>query len=300
MIVKENFNLLKGMPNVLNLPSKQIQKYSIENGPKKITVLLEMLQEKIQHYTKDKVMSYVTDPNFRKNIHVVNYSDYILPISYNKPTNSIVLNLAAFGVDDIYPTNPDPRNIYACMVYGITFSELVKGKERLPTSYYEVISGYLSSVFVRVFGKEYGLLGSYSTEISKLRFIIACYVGVAFFGFEPQSAYRKAASFSPVNYKEIIDKLDTYNFSNIEDFIKCLSELRIMPGLSKYGFTAKILKMLSLNFIPGLEDVSRFVSIITTSDIRSSNMVPTFIYRYNEDDYNSILNISRAIFKRKK
>jgi len=57
--------------------------------------------------------------------------------------------------------------------------------------------------------------------------------------------------------------------------------------------------MLGLNFMPAMEDMSRFISILTTSDVRGSNIVPAWISKYNERAYQNILEISKNIFKRR-
>ena len=299
MIIKEKFSLLKDTPNILNMPAAAIKKISVDNGPRKISSILEMMQSKMSHYTKNKVIQTVFDPDIlKKQLHVIVLPTYNIPISYNKPTKGLVINLHALGTDDIYPTNPDPNNIYACMVYAICFRELVSGDKKLSPQFYQVFSSYLTSIFVRVFGKDYGLLGTFSSEISKLTFLTACYILNSFFGIEGVEMFKKAGEFSPAfKYKDFMDVLQKYNFYNITDFILALSELKVMPGINKYIFTSKLFRFLGINFIPALEDCARFISVITTSNIKSSNIVPTFIYTYNEEEYSKILTISKTIFK---
>ena len=121
----------------------------------------------------------------------------------------------------------------------------------------------------------------------------------SFFGMTGLKAWRRASAASSYSYKDIEDKLKRYDFTTINDFITSLSETGVMPNINRHLFASKILQMLGLNFMPAMEDLSRFISILTTSDIRGSNIVPTWISKYNERAYQSILEISKSIFKRR-
>ena len=158
-MIKEKFTLLKDVPNILKLSSANIKSLSVDNGPRKIFVPLQMMSTRIDHFTKENVFSLISNIEKRRALAVVNILDYNLHVSYNLPSKQMIINLTPFGVDDIYPTNPDPKNLYACLVYAICFKSIVTGKFVVPESYFSVITNYLLSVFVNLFGKEYGLFG---------------------------------------------------------------------------------------------------------------------------------------------
>ena len=299
MVIKQEFELLKDIPNLLELSPQKLKPLKLELGAKKVSVVLKLMESKIDHFTKKKIFEYVLDIEKRKVLEVVNMPDYGLHISYNNPTKQIIINLSPFNTNDIYPNNPDPKNIYAAMVYGLCFYNLVNNKINVPEKYFPVISGFLTSMFVQIFGRDYGLLGAYSTEIPKLKLLISSYVLISFFGEEPEKSFKKAAVASGINLKDIYDEIEkgNYNFNSIIDFIRALSELKVMSGLNKYVFTSKIYKMLGPSFLPALEDFSRFIAIITTSSINGSSLVPTFINRYNREEYLKILEISKIVFK---
>ena len=295
MIIKDKFELLKNVPNVLNMSKSEIKSVEIEKGPRKIFATLELVKKRITHFTKNEVFNLISDIKEREKIHVVNLKDYILPVSYNKPTDGIVINLSYFNTDDV--SRVSPRNIYACVVYGITLRSLLTKKSKLiKNSYYSIIVGYLTSVLVRIFAKEYGLLGLYSDRITKLKFLISCYVVASFFGIKGDNIYKLSSTVSLYGYKDIVKDLRKYNFSSMNDFIKSLSNLNVMPGMEKYKFTSKLLKMLGINFLAAFEDVTRFVSVLTTSNISGSNVTSTFLFRYNEYEFSKILLISKSIF----
>ena len=299
MIVKPKFDLLKGIDNTLNLSSSEINKISVDNGPRKVFVVLELMKSRISHYTKDKVFYKISNLNERKYLNVINLDTYPLPVSYNKPTKSIVINLSPFGIDDVQTTKPGVFNLYALMVYSIVFSDLVSGKTKVTENYSSVIASFLNSVMIRLFGKQYGLLGSFATQLPKLKFLTNVYVLDSFFGIKGLEAYKKSSSVSGYDYREIEERLNRYDFSSIDIFIKALSDFGVMPDINRHIFASKILRFFGINVMPAFEDCSRFIATIATSDIKGSNVISTYISKYNERDFGKILEISKVIFKRK-
>jgi hypothetical protein len=301
MIIKEKFDLLKGVDNIINLPASKIRSMEIENGPRKIFVVLELMKNRISHYTKDSIFSLISGLEVRKKIHVVNMPSYSLPITYNKTTDGQIINLSALNIDDIVTDKPGPQNLYALLVYSIVFSDLVSGRFKISDKYATPITNYFVSIFLRLFGKEYGLLGSFSSEINKLKFLTNLYVLTSFFGITGIPAYKRASASATFDYKKIEDKLKRYDFKNINDFILSLSELGVMPNLNRHVFTQKVMRQFGgLSFLPALEDCSRFIATLSASEIKGSNIVSTYLYKYNERDFNQILEITKALFRRRK
>lgn len=270
-VVKDQFQLIKDTPNILNLPTADLKSILVPRGSNQVYAVLKLQERRIKHFTKDTIFTVISDPRTREKIHVVVYPEYIFPVSYNKPTRGIVINLAAFQVDDI--SRVSPINIYACLIYGLTFSKLVLSKADASQVSSAVVN-YLLSIFIRLFGKKYGLLGIYSREINKLKFLISCYVLVSFFGTDVKRIYLLSSSSSFFDYKPIESELDEFDFSNIEDFIRSLSHFKVMPGINKYSFLQRFLDSLGSNFIPGLEDVSRFVASLITASFKGSDVIP--------------------------
>jgi hypothetical protein len=300
MIIKEKFDLLKGVDNLIKLPSSKIKELELELGPRKIFLNLEMEKGRIgSHYTKDAIFKLISDIQDRNVIKVINLPSYSLPITYNVSTKSQIINLSPFGINDITTSKPGPQNLYALMVYSIVFSDLVSGKFKVTEKSITPMVNYFVSIFLRLFGKEYGLLGSFASEINKLKFLTNVYVLASFFGIVGLPAYKRSAAAATFNYKDIEDKLKRYDFKNINDFILALSELGVMPNLNRHIFTQKVLRQFGFNFLPALEDCSRFIATIATSAIKGSNVVSTYLYKYNERDFNQILELSKALFRRK-
>jgi len=296
MIVKDKFSLLKDLPNTLNLSKSIIDTYKVEGGPRKVFVILKLMENRINHFTKDPIMNMLSDIRRREKLNIVNIPNYLLPISYNKSNNGIIINLTAMGSDDL--SRHDPKNIYASLVYGLTFSILVNNRYNIDAKYFSTISNFLISIFIRLFGKDYGLLGIYSKEIPKLKFLTNCYILESFFGVKGNNAYRLAGSASSFDYKDIETELNKYNFYEIKDFIQALSTFKVMPGINRYVFSSKVLRLFGYGFLPALEDISRFMSILTTSSLSGTNICPTFLSKYNETEYNKLMEISKNIFKK--
>ena len=297
-VVKDKFTLLKDVPNVLNLSASVIKTNSVEGGSKTLAATLKLIERRINHFTKDGVYEAITDPAKLKKFHVVSFTEYNLPASYNKKTRGKIINLRAFGTDDM--SRVDPRNVYATTVYSMVLEDLVTKKVKVKESQAGSFVDYFLAVFVRLFGKEYGLVGTYAEKIPELKFLLSCYILGSFFGMKSKKEiYKKLSTIATFNPVDMISDLDNYDFSNILSFIKSLSDFRVMPGINQHIFTAKLLRHLTINFIPAIEDLSRCVSILTVSTLTGSTIVPTFIHTYNSTAFNNIVEIARIAFRRR-
>jgi len=241
-MIKQKFDLLKGVENVIKVSGSTVSKALVANGPRKIFVNLELERQRINHFTKDRVFNLISGITARKQVQVVKFDKYALPVTYNVTTKSLIINISHFGVDDILSSKPGPINLYALMVYGITFADLVSGKGRVSDRYVSVMADYLTSLLIRFFGKQYGLLGSFSSEIVKLKFLINCYVLGSFFGITGLRAWKRASAASSFSYKDLEDKLKRYYFTTINDFITSLTETGVMPNINRHLFAGKVLQ----------------------------------------------------------
>ena len=110
MEIKDKFNLLKDVPNTFNISSVKLNSYAIPKGPAKIFNTLKLIEDRINHFTKKKVFSTLDEIKTNKKVFsLVKMENYLLPVSYNMKTKSIIINLQPFGTDDI--SRVDPRNL---------------------------------------------------------------------------------------------------------------------------------------------------------------------------------------------
>lgn len=297
MKIKEKFELLPGTPNVTEIPKHTIKSMVKDiNDASQIPTLLDLKKNSIKHFSKD-IMYQHFKTNMNEKVQVVNMENYSLSVTYNKPTDSILINLKPTDVHEL--VNMPIYDLYSALVYGYFFRLFISDIEKISEDIAPPIINYLSSIFVRVFGKAYGLTETYSGAIPKLKFLLSCYVYASFFGY-PNNAelFRRAIGVTPYNYIEDTEKLSRYDFSSIKDFLRVLSDSRVMPGIKVFGFTEKLYRFFGVNMLPGFEDLSRFICGIIGSSVKNQKMIPSFIYKYNEREFNKILRLVERRFLR--
>lgn len=295
MVTKDKFVLLKDIPNILNLSSSSLKSYIVEDGRKTLEQILSLLEKRVTHFTKNKV--YKMLGSSKNQIEIIHLPSYPIPVSYNKPTGQIIINLNSFNTKEISTMNPTPRDLYGCLVYGYCFKELIS-RQSIPEKAAQHITAFLLSVFIRLFGKEYGLLGTYATQIPKLKFVIGCYIYGSFFNITGETAYRYSSMGLSYDYKKEYDLIKSFDFTDVNDFIKALDQLKVLPGIGKYNFVSKMLRLLSIHFIPAIEDCPRFFSVLTASNVPGITpaLSPSFYYRYNETEFDVIMQMAKRIF----
>lgn len=298
MVVKEKFVILKDIPNIIDISSSTLSAFEVDNGMRKVFVVLELIKTGFSHYTKNTIFKLVGNVKKRELIKIANIPNYILPVTYNTKTNNIIINIQALGYSDIDVTKINPKDLYAAILYGYVFYSIISKNFVIKTEYFQYISNFLISIFIRLFGKAYGLLGIYSTEISKLKFLIGCYILSSFFEIKNQNTiYKLSSVYSKYDIDLVSDKIGFYDFTNIKDFIRSLDELKVMPGINENIFVSRMYGMIGYGFMPALEDLARFFSIIISSSVPGAKIVPGFIKKYNETEYVRILEISHKLFK---
>jgi hypothetical protein len=297
-IVKKNFSFLKNIDNILNISKNELDSKTDELNMRNMIRSIKMIENSVHHFSKDAIYkNFSSLENTQKNIHIISSDIYPLAVTYNKPTDSIILNLSFYDIDSI--TSLSSKQTYSSLIYGECFRRLVNNKFDMRINYAEPIINFLGTVFIRIFGKEFGLLGSFKNELPKVKFLLATYIYCSFFGLKDRNLYKYASSISGYDYKNIEEQLYKYDFYDIDNFIKSLNELNAMSGITKYSFASKILKFLGLHFLCALEDCSRFMSLIASSSVSGSTLVPSFFYNYNKDAYNKILDVCESIFLKK-
>lgn len=297
-LVKDSFVLMRNVTNLLNVPESTLKSYEKEeNSPRHIFTFLKQRERQIKnHFTKKRIFNFIADKVERESLHVVNFERYILPVTYSPTARAMIINLKPFDVEEFVDLSP--ANAYALLVYAYCFESLVTSRVKVPDAFAKPIIDYMTSLFIKVFGKELGLLGIYASGIPRLKFLFACYILSAFFGESTNMGmFRKAAKFAPYEYTQDKDILMKFDYSRIDHFLNALSELKVAPGIKLYGFTAKLVNFFTASFLPAMEDLSRFISIMTTSDIKGSTVIRSFMYTYNEKAFERIMEISRKVFR---
>ena len=296
MFVKKSFRLVGGATNSLNIPSKTINELiQEENTPKNIQAFLELKKNSIKHFAKDRIYNLLSNPKEVKLIQAITIEEYPLSVSYNSANEGLIINLKPFNVKEI--SNLNPNDLYASIVYAFSLSKLLTGKFVIQEAYAKVIVNYLLSFYVQVFGKAYGLVGIYSKNIPKLKYIIACYVLSSYFGYETDSnLFKKAATLAPFDYKDDLEILNTLNFYQIGQFVTAISDLKVMPGLNLTKFTSTLFRYFNVHVLAGVEDFSRFLAVILTSSIAGNSIAPKYLYKYNDGEFMKMIEMLRRMF----
>jgi hypothetical protein len=297
MHITDKFLLIRDIPNIIDVSKSVLDPYVIERGVRRLFVYLEPHRKRIVHFSKDVVYALVEHLEKREVLKLVNIDAYPLSVTYNKKTDNILLNLISLGSSDL--ERIDYKNIYAACVYGICFYRLVVDKYSIGKEYAINISNFLNSILIHLFGKSYGLIGLYSYKIPKLRFLINYYILNSFFEITGKQAIYLATTNSNYDGTQLKDQLESYNFHSIKDFIKSLNDFDIMPGMNANVFVNKFYSKFGYSFMPALEDGSRFFATIATSSLKGTNVVPVFINKYNESEYNKLTEICKNIFRKK-
>lgn len=286
MIIKQNFTLLKGATNILNLSQNQINSLTLEgNSPKHVFVSLELKKNLIRHFAVDKILDYVKNVKITKDLNVLVWDQYPLVVSYNQKPQSKIINIAPeFNAKEL--SRVAYMGLYASILYAYTFESIITKRLRIPDSMASVISNYMFSLFVQVFGKNYGMTGTYSSKLPALKFMITSYILIAFFGRKQETpTFNLAKQYSGYDYSDKVDVLKRHDLSDIKGLIDTLSDAEIMPGLNLIKFTTKVHNFFGVQFLPGFEDLSRFMSLIMTSTVSGQAIAKPFIKKYSMKNY---------------
>ncbi len=287
------FKLLSNADNLMSFPESTIESYSISADQKDaLTSSLSIyLKKNKNHFSWDVVLKQLD--NNLSNFDIVYMQKYPLPVSYNKNTKRGLINLSIFHKRDVL--NIEPRDLYTIIFHG--YISAVYITIPIQKNLISVICDYMCAVFLKVFAKKYGLIGSYSEEIPKLRFLVNMYTLQTFFGITGKNATAVAANLSKATLKDFNQHdIINHNFTDIVSLISILSQTDILKGLSLYEFVSTMVNRLFMHNIVMFEDPMRFMAILAGSTINSNVIFPSSLQFYHRQLYNDIINnIDRVI-----
>lgn len=297
MVIKKTLEILKDIPNVLNLSGPVISSQEVKGAGKSVRSILDVSSGRISHFTKKFIYKKIELKKL--DYKVVDMPSYLLPVSFNERTSDIILNLHFFGTDDV--SRISYKDLYGLLVYGYCFKELATFKFKISKDYAPIYAQFIVNIMMKLFGKDYGLIGTFSAEISKLKFITLCYVSSSFFGVpQGKSLYDYSSGLSKYSYKEYLEEFNPsrFDFTSFRQYIHSLDESKCMPGIDIYKFSLKAIRQFGFSFLPAFEDIGRFQSLFTVSDLFGTRLAPGFIRKFNEPSFRSIMTISETIFRK--
>lgn len=286
-MVKKTLLLLNDLPNLFDLPQATISQYTVDPSDKEIFLssVKIFLNKSKDHFTNKYVLFHARE-NFDY-FDIVKISKYPLPAVYNTSTKRGIINISALQKKSI--SNIDMRDLYATTVYAHVCSLLSAGVS-IPVKFADIFCDYMSFVFLKIFSKSYGIAGSYLYLVPKTRFLVSLYVMRSFFDVDMKIAIPRCANIAKYDLKSLDIDLSKYDFTNIKDFIMCMSDSQVTPGLNIYKFTDKMIRNIGVMNLPFFEDISRFSSIMMAASVNGNSYFSPAFQMYNNDLYYQVIS----------
>ena len=169
--VKEHFNLsYQSERNVFNIfpySDSTLSAFKIDQSETDYLITISKAYER----TKRSDITEIIKDRFDK-VTFVKIDDYPLPAFILK-TGEPIINLSVLDVKQL--TDYSAPDILSLIIYSQSLSVFSTSK-LLKVSLEDLISVFYLSVFMKLFGKKSGLIGSYKNLIPKLMYIISIYV----------------------------------------------------------------------------------------------------------------------------
>jgi len=291
-MIKEKLSLLAGTSNILDFPQAAIDAHKIsEEDVMQIIDTTKLYLRKVGSHWSKKIIEKQIANGF-KNFDFTVLPRYPLPGVYNKKEHRIVVNTNVFGRRSIL--NVDPRDIYAIILYSylVTYFTI----KPIPSKMADTLADFMSSIYIKIFAKRYGLIGSYVSEIPKLRFLVSLYTFVSFFGMKQKQAYLKSGTMSKVRKDAFEVDLEDYDFNDVRQFIKCMSDSGVLHGISVHEFAATIIRIFNGPIsLAAFEDGMRFMATAGASTISATTIFPQGLERFHLKLFSKIENIFERI-----
>jgi hypothetical protein len=297
-IIKKNFELVRHAQNIVNISN--VKKYEINDWYRKIYNIFELLDSGFKHDGRKTINKIIQNEKLTKNIFDIiifpeSIPEYHLPGCLNINDKKQLINIGFYQINDISISKPSAKALYSIFLYNYILYKIHTKKIKFPIDISQNIINYYTAMFISMFGKQYGMIGIYTAKIPKLKFFIACYVLSSYFGMKGKDLFFKAQSYSTFAFNNISD-LEKYDFSNVNDFVKTLSDYDIFPGFNVYKMIGKFYTSFGISFLAAFEDFGRFIALISVCTISGNGIAPAFISKYNKQVFNNLMKSIRIIY----
>ena len=289
MIKNKKFELIKEVSNWTSYSLSDLERNVVADGNKFLTTVA-ILNTGKTHFMHNIILK---DKTLDKRLLVVNLDNYPLPVTWNIPTKSILINTSPFGTDQLDSKKIGSSNFYSLLVYGFVVDKYITNKAKFNRNDYSLTFLFFLSMIVRLFARKFGLLASKDSEVfALLKFILGCYICTSFFDI---TDLREICHISGTTYdnqsKDIYEK---YNFSLISQFILALNNEKVFSGIDKFYFANLCLRFFGINFLPSFEDPIRFYASLASVSCPNSNIIRGFIPKYNLAVYRKIIDSMKS------
>lgn len=295
--IKKDFELVRGANNIITTKMPPLN-----NWYQKVHMIFSLLDSRFSHHGKKIIIDLVNDKSkiskiFEVSVFPSSVPEYFLPGCYNTSTKKQYVNIGFFQTDDITISKPSVKELYSMFVYNYVLYQIHSKKVKFNADISQNIINYYTSMFMSMFGKQYGMTGIYTSKIPKLKFCIACYILGSYFNLKKNELYRMAQSYSTYSFNDDSHILDSYDFTKVNDFVKMLSDLDVFPGFNSYKLLGRFYTSFGVSFLTAFEDFGRFVAMLSICQISGNGIIPSFIYKYNKQAFDNLLKIISIMFK---
>jgi hypothetical protein len=291
MIVKDKFELVYGrsgdLDNILNLSTSTLKKYELKKSDlEHLKSIAKMYGESRNHFASKIINKQV------EKCKVVNLDNYPLA-GFTTNSNIPYVNINSISTKLI--SDFAPADVYALFLNTIALSAFIK-KKPFSNNVEEHISSFIFVVFMRIFGKKAGLVGSYKHLIPRLRFLVYLYVHTSMFGLKNNEQERKKLAL--LTQLTDLDKLKLdYDFKSTKQFLKAINENRIIP-ISENLFSSRIIRLGGTDILPIFEDLSRLFAIFIASTTSGNTVFGSYLPKIRSDLFEKIVYIGSKNLQR--
>lgn len=283
----DRIELIQNSLNTISEPQQNIDKASIsKDDVETIGYVLKTYLHKMKSHTMYNIIKQEVEQGFA-HCDFINNPAYSLPATVNKSTRKVVVNISYFQKSDV--SNISATDLYAVLAYGFvflyfTYKPVDKNMDR-------PMCDFICSVLIKMFAKKYALVGTFTYEIPRLRYIVNYYVLKKFFDYDAKECDIKAQLFQNFNNTKE-DKINCEQFdgmNSIKEMINCLDHYDIFRGMTVYFFAQSVLKSFGIPTLAAFELPQRLLATLVACDC-NSKIFPSYFMGMNSQIYNQINN----------
>lgn len=291
--IREKLDIIKGVPNFVDMSRSEIASKMEDNGHRRALVMIKTKEYLFKNYKSYPVIDELLN-NRKSNWHFIFMPmEYPLPFTYNKRGGEIIVNLSYFNVESIAMVAT--KDVYASVLGGLIMKEFYDRFHRVSFENVKSITYFIRSMFIRLFGKKYGISGIYMHKIPEFTFYLSVYLMDAFYGKRDIPYARQLSGFVPSD--ELFAELKSKKFDTLKEFLTFINKHDVFKGLSIFEFLTTNIKFFSINILPVYEDLIRFFTMIGISSINGQHIYPNFIQTYNQREFNHLETILESMYK---
>ena len=282
MIVKSKFELIYGKTgDVFNVLPFKKSTLSADSIPKEDVSHLMLLSNAFSRTVKNDIVS-----KHIKSCGVVRMETYPLP-AFVTTSGEAYINLSV--MTSSYVSDYSPSDIYALFTYAIALKAFITKKPFEPDVENHVAE-FIIQTFMNLFGKKYGLTGSYKNLIPELQGLCALYVATGMMGKDYNS--NLVGYLSNKYYTDLSKLKIPNNINQTIPFLRTLRANNVVP-LTENLFSTTIINVSGANSLPMFEDTSRLFSTIMASSIPGNSIFSKYWRKKQSKIYEKLLSIGQ-------